>query len=132
MTPTATVQPTATPVGGTLNLAQGKTMSASNYNSLYPPNNANDGDVTTYFESASLPATLTVDLGGQATFNSVNVLLNPATIWSARTQTFAILTSNDNSTWTTLVPSTQIVLTRTPTAMKSRYPLATPPPDMYS
>ncbi|MFC5905736.1 discoidin domain-containing protein [Streptacidiphilus monticola] len=73
------------------NLAQGKPITGSAYTYTYAPANANDGDVTTYFEGSSYPSTVTVSLGANADVTAVKVLLNPASVWSARTQTIAVL-----------------------------------------
>jgi hypothetical protein len=89
------------------NLALGKPITASSSNSMFPVTNANDGDVTTYWESAGLPATLTVDLGANANVTSVVVKLNPASIWSDRTQTIQVLGQDQSaSTFNSLVPAT--------------------------
>lgn len=47
----------------------------------------------------------TVDLGASQSINKIVIKLNPSSIWSIRTQTFSILTSNDNSTYNTTVAS---------------------------
>ena len=91
--------------GGTgTNLAQGKPIDGTPFTFTYAPANANDGDVTTYFEGSSYPSQLTVHLGANADITSVVVKLNPATIWSARTQTIAVLGREQSATsFTTLV-----------------------------
>ena len=96
----------STPPTGS-NLAVGKPISASNSNSGFPVTNANDDSVTSYWESASLPATLTIDLGANANVTSVVVKLNPDASWGARTQTIQVLGHNqDSTTFTSLVPAT--------------------------
>ena len=104
-TPSNTV--TRTGSGGTgTNLALSKPIDGSAFTFTYAPANANDGDVTTYFEGSSYPSTLTVHLGANADISSVVVKLNPATVWSARTQTIAVLgRSQSATTFTTLVPA---------------------------
>ena len=79
------------PLGAQTNVAQGKAISASSYTQVYTAANANDGNVSTYWEGApnSYPATLTVDLGADTAITAVELLLNPA--WGTRSQTFAIL-----------------------------------------
>jgi len=89
------------------NLALNKPISANNYTQNYVAVNANDGSTSTYWEGApnSYPNVLTVDLGASQSINKIVIKLNPSSIWSIRTQTFSILTSNDNSTYNTKVAS---------------------------
>ncbi|MFE9424717.1 discoidin domain-containing protein [Kitasatospora sp. NPDC006697] len=91
----------------TTDLALGKTMSASGSTQSYLPANANDGNATTYWESTdnALPQWLQVDLGASVAVNQVVLKLPPATSWSARTQTLAVQSSTDGSSFTNLVPS---------------------------
>ncbi|MGW2159424.1 galactose-binding domain-containing protein [Nonomuraea sp. NPDC001699] len=79
--------------GGGSNLAAGKPITASSYVHTYVAANANDNSVTTYWEGAggSYPNTLTVQLGANADVSSVVVRLDPAAVWSTRTQTFQVL-----------------------------------------
>ena len=53
--------------------------------------NANDNDVTTYWEgnSGAFPSTLTVALGANASVSSIVIKLNPDPAWSTRQQTFS-------------------------------------------
>jgi hypothetical protein len=103
-TPTATSTPTptsSTPTPTTLpssNLAQGKPIAASSVNQTYVATNANDGDVTTYWEGSAYPATLTVSLGANANITSVVVKLNPDPVWATRTQTIQVMGHNQTST----------------------------------
>lgn len=71
-------------------LARGKPVEASSHTQTYLPAHANDGDVTTYWESAGFPADLTVDLGYDADVEAVRIRLNPASVWGPRTQRFEI------------------------------------------
>jgi hypothetical protein len=89
------------------NLALNASTSASSYTQGYVPANVVDGNTSTYWEStnAAWPATLTVNLGAKDSLSSVVVDLPPSSAWQTRTQTFSILGSTDNSTWTTLVGS---------------------------
>ncbi|SEL85752.1 discoidin domain-containing protein [Streptacidiphilus jiangxiensis] len=98
---------TRTGSGGTsTNLALHKPIDGTAYTYTYAPANADDGDVTTYFEGSSYPSQLTVHLGANADLSSVVVKLNPASAWSARTQTIAVLGREQSaSTFTTLVPA---------------------------
>ncbi|WP_109506291.1 discoidin domain-containing protein [Nocardioides speluncae] len=93
--------------GGT-DLAAGKPITASSTVHVFEAANANDGDATTYWEGASgaYPSTLTVQLGSEASVNSVEVALNPDPVWGARTQTFEILGRAQGATeFTTIRPS---------------------------
>ncbi|QUL57298.1 discoidin domain-containing protein [Paenibacillus tritici] len=106
-TPSPSAAPTATPSAGPgSNLAIGKTVNASSSVFTFVPANANDGDVTTYWEGAggSYPNTLTVNLGSNANVTSVVVKLNPAAAWATRTQTIQVLGHNQSTgTFTSLV-----------------------------
>ncbi|MEE1816185.1 CARDB domain-containing protein [Streptomyces sp. SP18ES09] len=81
-----TVEP---PVGGT-NLARGKPVEATSVTQNYQAANANDDSTATYWESAGLPASLTVKLGADADLAGVVVKLNPDQAWGPRTQAFEI------------------------------------------
>jgi hypothetical protein len=95
---------TRTGSGGTgTNLALNKPIDGTAHTFTYAPANANDGDVTTYFEGSSYPSQLTVHLGANADVSSVVVKLNPASAWSARTQTIAVSGREQSATlFTTL------------------------------
>jgi hypothetical protein len=90
------------------NLALKAAISASSHTQYYVPANADDGNTGTYWESTdgAWPSTLTVNLGATHSLSSVVADLPPSTAWQTRTQTFSILGSTNNSTWTTLVAST--------------------------
>jgi hypothetical protein len=77
--------------GGGSNLAVGKPITGSANTYIYVPANANDNNLTTYFEGSSYPSTLTVSLGANADVNSVVVKLNPDAAWATRTQTIQVL-----------------------------------------
>ena len=96
-----------TPPPPNTNLALGATLTASSAASGYPASNANDNNTSTYWESSNgaFPQTLTANLGAAQSLGSVTLDLPPATAWSTRTETLAVLGSTDGSTWTTLVPS---------------------------
>jgi len=95
--------------GGTgTNLALGKPITGTPNTFTFVVTNANDGDLTTYFEGSSYPTQATVQLGANADVSSVVVALNPDPIWSTRTQTIAVLgREQSSSTFTTLVPAQQ-------------------------
>ncbi len=87
------------------NLAQGKTITASSYTQTYAAANANDGNVNTYWEGTgnAYPNTLTVDLGSVQSVGKVVLKLNAA--WGSRTQALSVLSSTDNTTYTTRAAS---------------------------
>jgi hypothetical protein len=87
--------------GGTsagVNLAAGKPITASGSVFDFVATNANDDNVTTYWEGNANPATLTVSLGANAAITSVVVKLNPDPVWGPRTQTFQVLGRDQAST----------------------------------
>ena len=95
---------TRTGSGGTgTNLALNKPIDGTADTYVYAPANADDGDVTTYFEGSSYPSQLTVHLGADADITSVVVKLNPASAWSARTQTIEVLGREQSATGFTSV-----------------------------
>jgi len=79
--------------GGTgTNLAVGKAITASSSTFTFVATNANDDNVTTYWEGAAgYPQTLTVALGSNAVVSSVVIKLNPDAAWGTRTQTIQVL-----------------------------------------
>jgi hypothetical protein len=92
--------------GGT-NLALNKPITGTANAFTFAPANANDGDVTTYFEGSTYPSQLTVKLGGNADLNSVVVKLNPAGAWGARTQTIQVLGREQSATtFSSISPAT--------------------------
>jgi len=90
------------------NIAIGQPTVANNHIYGFVAANAVDGDVTTYYEGAanSYPNILTVDLGAVHKIHAISIKLNPARIWQARVQTFEVDGSADNTTFTTILPST--------------------------
>ncbi|MFC0507434.1 discoidin domain-containing protein [Micromonospora costi] len=102
-----TVTRTGSTTGGS-NLAVGKPITASSVVHIFNAVNANDDDVTTYWEGApgAYPSTLTVALGANATISSLVVKLNPDPAWGPRTQTFQVLGREQSASgFTTLVGS---------------------------
>ncbi|WP_139903016.1 CARDB domain-containing protein [Clostridium thermarum] len=89
----------------TSNLALGKPITASSVQQTYVATNANDGNVNTYWEGApgTYPNTLTVDLGSVQSVYKLVLKLN--TSWGSRTQTLSVLSSTDNTNYTTRVAS---------------------------
>ncbi|WP_051450826.1 discoidin domain-containing protein [Actinospica robiniae] len=108
---------TSTPIGATLNgtgvtastnLAASATLSAGASASGYAAGNANDGDTSTYWESAdgaAYPQTLTANLGSATALGSVTLELPPSSSWTTRNETLSVLGSTNGSSYSTLVPS---------------------------
>ncbi|WP_328419283.1 discoidin domain-containing protein [Streptomyces sp. NBC_00443] len=84
------------PVNGT-NLAVNKPIEASSSTQNYLAANANDNNVSTYWESSGSPSTLTVKLGADADLEGVVVKLNPDAAWSTRTQNIEVLGRAQNA-----------------------------------
>lgn len=80
------------------NLAVGKPITASSSTFTFVAANANDNDVTTYWEGNGHPSTLTVDLGANASITSVVIKLNPDSAWSTRSQILQVLGHDQNTT----------------------------------
>ena len=102
-----TVTRTGTTIPGN-NLAIGKPITASSTVFTFIATNANDNDVTTYWEGAggAYPSTLTVALGANAVASSIVIKLNPDSSWGTRQQTFSVLgREQSSSSFTTIVPS---------------------------
>jgi CARDB/F5/8 type C domain/Right handed beta helix region len=102
-----TVTRTGSGGGGGSNLAVGKPITGSANTYIYIPTNANDNDLTTYFEGSSYPSTLTVKLGANADVNSVVVKLNPDPAWATRTQTIQVLGREQSATGFTSLSAAQ-------------------------
>ncbi|MCG5467441.1 discoidin domain-containing protein [Micromonospora sp. LAH09] len=83
------------------------TMTASSYNQNYVASNANDGNASTYWESANnaFPQWIQADLGATVSVDRVVLKLPPASDWQTRTQTLSVLGSTNGSTFTTLKAS---------------------------
>jgi hypothetical protein len=84
--------------GGGSDLARGKPIEASSTTSSFVAPNANDGQVSTYWESSGYPSTLTVKLGANADITSVVVKLNPDPVWATRTQNIQVLGRDQTAT----------------------------------
>ncbi|MEU1366823.1 discoidin domain-containing protein [Streptomyces sp. NPDC005803] len=94
--------------GAGSNLAVGKPITASSVVHTFVAENANDDQLTTYWEGAggAYPHTLTVKLGANADTESVVVKLNPDSSWGARTQNIQVLGREQSaSSFTGLVPA---------------------------
>ena len=96
------------------NLAVGKPISASSSNASYAAINANDNSVTSYWESAAIPSSLTIDLGANANITAVVLKLNPDSAWGNRIQTLQVLGHNQSSSaFAILIPATSYVFSPT-------------------
>lgn len=71
------------------NLAVGKPITAGSTVQTYVAANANDDDVTTYWEGTGT-SSLTVQLGANVDTSQVVVKLNPSSAWGPRTQTIEV------------------------------------------
>ncbi len=83
-----TVTRTGTSPTGT-NLAVGKPITATSTVQNFVAANANDDDVTTYWEGTGT-SSLTVQLGANVDTSQVVVKLNPSSAWGPRTQTIEV------------------------------------------
>jgi len=121
------LQPAA--AAGGPNLSLGKTASASSSNSPYTANNLNDGNPSTYWESANsaFPQWAQIDLGASTGIDQV--VLKLPTGWGARTETLALQGSTDGSNFATILasagytfdPASGNTVTITFTATNTRY-----------
>ncbi|WP_199036001.1 discoidin domain-containing protein [Glycomyces salinus] len=98
------VAPAAPAAAERVDLAAGKTMSASSHTQGYAAANANDGDRSTYWESAndSFPQWLQVDLGADAEVDQVVIGLPSDPAWETRAQTIEVLGSGGGSSFQTI------------------------------
>ncbi|MEV7417567.1 discoidin domain-containing protein [Streptomyces sp. NPDC089919] len=85
-----------------VNLAAGRTLTASSSTQNYTPAQANDGNRTSYWESANnaFPQWLQADLGSSVRVD--RVLLRLPAGWDARSQTLKIQGSTDGTAFTDL------------------------------
>ncbi|MBG6068555.1 discoidin domain-containing protein [Micromonospora ureilytica] len=111
VTPMASAAPAADPSAAAARVALlaglSATMTASSYNQNYVAGNANDGNASTYWESANnaFPQWIQADLGATVSVDRVVLKLPPASDWQTRTQTLSVLGSTNGSSFTTLKAS---------------------------
>ncbi|MFF0119036.1 discoidin domain-containing protein [Micromonospora arida] len=111
VTPMASAAPVADPSAAAARVAMlaglSATMTASSYNQNYVAGNANDGNASTYWESANnaFPQWIQADLGATVSVDRVVLKLPPASDWQTRTQTLSVLGSTNGSSFTTLKAS---------------------------
>ncbi|MGC5285959.1 discoidin domain-containing protein [Micromonospora sp. DT231] len=110
----ATAAPAATPAPAPAGSARAAllaglsaTMTASSYNQNYVAGNANDGNASTYWESANnaFPQWIQADLGATVNVDRVVLKLPPSSDWQTRTQTLSVLGSTNGSSFSTLKAS---------------------------
>ena len=79
-----------TAAAASLNLAAGRTLTASSFTDVYPAPRANDGNKSTYWESSgnAFPQWIQADLGSSVGVNSVVLKLPDG--WGARDETLKI------------------------------------------
>ncbi|MEU0050848.1 discoidin domain-containing protein [Streptomyces sp. NPDC006309] len=87
------------------NLAKGRPATATGSQDVYTPGKADDGDASTYWESANnaFPQSWTADLGSAYAVRRLVLKLPPSQAWGARAQTITVLGSTDGSGYTTVV-----------------------------
>ncbi|MGX6605954.1 choice-of-anchor D domain-containing protein [Micromonosporaceae bacterium Da 78-11] len=103
-----TVALTGSGIGSTTNVAAGRPASASSQvNGTQAAGTATDGDANTYWESnnGAFPQWLQVDLGTAYTIGKVTLKLPPAAAWATRTQTLAVQTSTNGTSFSDAVGS---------------------------
>ena len=103
-----TVALSGTGVTSTTNLALNQPVTASSYFETFTPQNAVDGNTSTYWESsdgAGYPQWITVDLGSAQSIGSITLDLPPSSAWNTRTETLSVLGSTDNTTFSQIVGS---------------------------
>lgn len=103
------------------NLALGKEVKQNGQTQVYNCKNAVDGNRYTYWEGKpdAYPSEITVNLGEVMELGGAQILLSPNQIWSARTQEVEVQISEDNETFTSIIPQT--VLSFDPAANNCAY-----------
>ncbi|MEU8271337.1 CARDB domain-containing protein [Sphaerisporangium sp. NPDC049002] len=93
------------------NLSPGKATQASSSSAGYPVSAVNDGDQSTYWESAnnSFPQWARIDLGAATSVDQVVLKVPAAAVWQTRTQTLSVQGSADGSSFSTVVASANYV-----------------------
>jgi hypothetical protein len=104
-------------------LAQGGTVTASSAAQGYPAPNANDSDLSTYWQAAAPTATLILHLSKAAPVDRVIVELPEN--WGARNQTIQVDGSANGTSWTTLAPYAAYTFTAGSNAVAIPVPVGT-------
>ncbi|MEU3187526.1 discoidin domain-containing protein [Streptomyces sp. NPDC006923] len=94
-----------TAAAASVNLALGKTLTASSFTEVYGPGNANDGNKATYWESRNnaFPQWIQADLASSVRVNQVVLRLPDG--WGARDQTLKVQGSTNNVDFADLTAS---------------------------
>jgi hypothetical protein len=104
---TSETGPAGTPAAEKVsNIALGKSITSNGHIYDFVAQNAVDGEPLSYFEGPanSFPNLITIDLGQPSTVKSMTLKLNPKRIWQARVQTLEVQSSDDGTTFATVVP----------------------------
>ena len=88
------------------NLALNAVAESNGIAAGFRPQNATDGRTESYWEGKKdvWPNILTVDLGKETTFRIIRIRLNPAKIWSRRTQEISFSAGNDKNDLNEILP----------------------------
>jgi hypothetical protein len=105
------------------NLAQGGTLATSSAFGGFPATNANDNNLSTYWQASASSATLTLHLSTAATVN--RVILELPENWGTRNQTIEVDGSTNGTTYTTLSPATAYTFTAGSNAIAIPVPAGT-------
>jgi F5/8 type C domain len=105
------------------NLALAGTLTAGNSLAGFPASDANDDNLSTYWQAAARTATLTLQLAQPASVD--RVLLELPKDWVTRNQTIEVDGSADGTTWTTLAPATAYTFTAGSNAIAIPVPAGT-------
>jgi hypothetical protein len=93
------------------NIALGKKATSNSFTESYTARKVTDGIATgvSYWEGKpkSYPNIITVDLEEVYLIHTIRICLSPMSIWSKRTQDFSVSISDDNETFTEIVPNKQ-------------------------
>jgi hypothetical protein len=83
---------------------------------VYPSSKITDGDPTgtSYYEAASMPAYVVVDMESVYSIQSIVMALPPSLLWDARTQIIEILISSSNSTYSSVTTTFTTLVAATP------------------
>jgi hypothetical protein len=107
----------------TKNLAQGGTVAPSSAVQGYPAANADDNDLSTYWQASGPTATVTLHLSKAAPVDRV-VLELPGN-WGTRNQSIEVDGSTNGTTWTTLAPAAAYTFTAGSNAIAIPVPAGT-------
>lgn len=86
------------------NIALEAKLTESGHTDVYFGTKATDGRDTTYWEGDGFPASLTLKFEDKKTFTQIAFCLPPLRVWSERTQTVLIETSEDGERFSSALP----------------------------